>query len=124
MRLFIKKTEWYANRRDGSTVRKENEFTFNSIEKEKNLYWADFFDADEEDISFDFMVKEVNKDSVVLEVSGDAGCKFDRESFNYISKLITIKLNETKFFQTKTKDFGFEYEVSFLEEEKQENLEK
>lgn len=135
MELVIKKIEWHAVRKTGNISKKETYFKFNDIEKEKRLFWADFGEYFEPAnicikgampriINFSIKVKELNKDNVVLEVSGEAGGEQKEDCFGYTSKLITLKLNENRGFATKTKDFGINFEISLLEDEKQENLER
>ncbi|MBE5746488.1 MAG: hypothetical protein E7359_04325 [Clostridiales bacterium] len=135
MKIVIKKIEWHAIRRTGEISKKETYYKFNDIEKEKKLFWADWGEYFESAnicikgampriINFSIKVKELNKDSVVLEVSGEAGGEQKEDSFGYTSKLITLKLNENMGFATKTKDFGINFEISLLEDEKQENLER
>lgn len=135
MKIVIKKVEWHAVRKTGNISKKETYFKFNDIEKEKRLFWTDWGEYFEPSnicikgampriINFSIKVKELNKDSVVLEVSGEAGGEQKEDCFGYTSKLITLKLNENRGFATKTKDFGINFEISLLEDEKQENLER
>lgn len=115
MKIVIKKVEWHAVRKTGEVSKKETYYKFNEIKKENRLFWADFGEYFEPAniclkgampriINFSLKVKELNKDSVVLETSGEAGGEQKEDSFGYTSKLITLKLNENMGFATKTRD--------------------
>lgn len=131
MKIIIKKTKWTA-KKTGEITNEETIYEFNEIEKEDNLKWVDFGRTiDPEDmfivgalpreINFSLKLNQLNKDNVILEFSGEAGGEPKEDSFGYTSKLITLKLNESVGFATKTKDFGINYEVSLMEESEEKN---
>ena len=126
MKIIIERKEWHA-KRDGGIREEKSRYVFNNIENEKNLSWYEWGDCFEptnicikgampRELNFSLKVKKLNKDSVILEVSGEAGGEQKEDSFGYTSKEITLKLNENVGFATKTKDFGINYEVGLVSE--------
>lgn len=129
MKIVLKRKEWHRLIDGGKS---EEETTREFVDIQKGNYWFDYGEVYESSdryikgalprmVNFSFRVKEVNKDSIVLDIGGDAGTSLKDEITD--TKTITLKLEEERGFATKTRDFGIIYTITLTrDDEKTERM--